>query len=307
MKKVIALLLAGTMALAMVGCAAAPAAAPAETAAAVEETAEEVKEEAAEAAEELAEEVEEVKEEAEGAGEDVAEALEEAAEEVEEAVEEAAGDEVMSYAEYAAAELDSKVVVETYVQACQSWWDNKITVYSQDEDGAYFLYDMACSEEDSEKLVPGTKIRVTGYKSEWAGEVEIVDGEFEFIDGEFVAEPLDITDMLGTDELADHQNEFICVGDVTVEAAGQDEDGNDLAFLYNWDGSGQDDGNSDLYLNVSKDGETYSFVVRRYLTGKGSDVYEAVKNLQIGDTVSMEGFLYWYEGPQPHITKIEVK
>ncbi len=307
MKKVIALLLAGTMALAMVGCAAAPAAAPAETAAAVEETAEEVKEEAAEAAEELAEEVEEVKEEAEGAGEDVAEALEEAAEEVEEAVEEAAGDEVMSYAEYAAAELDSKVVVETYVQACQSWWDNKITVYSQDEDGAYFLYDMACSEEDSKKLLPGTKIRVTGYKSEWAGEVEIVDGEFEFIDGEFVAEPLDITDMLGTDELADHQNEFICVGDVTVEAAGQDEDGNDLAFLYNWDGSGQDDGNSDLYFNVSKDGETYSFVVRRYLTGKGSDVYEAVKNLQIGDTVSMEGFLYWYEGPQPHITKIEVK
>ena len=37
------------------------------------------------------------------------------------------------------------------------------------------------------------------------------------------------------------------------------------------------------------------------------DVYEAVKELEIGQTVYIEGFLYWYEGPQPHITKIEVK
>ena len=73
--------------------------------------------------------------------------------------------EVMSYAEYAAAELDTAVVVETYVQAHQAWWDGKVTVYTQDEDGAYFLYNMACSEEDAEKLVPGAKIKVTGYKS----------------------------------------------------------------------------------------------------------------------------------------------
>jgi hypothetical protein len=55
---------------------------------------------------------------------------------------------VMSYAEYVAADLESPVVVETYVQAKQSWWDDKATVYTQDEDGAYFLYNMACSEED---------------------------------------------------------------------------------------------------------------------------------------------------------------
>ena len=78
---------------------------------------------------------------------------------------------VMSYADYAAAELDSEVVIEAYVQATQSWWDNKITVYLQDQDGAYFAYNMACSEEDAAKLVPGTKIRVTGYKTEWSGEV----------------------------------------------------------------------------------------------------------------------------------------
>ena len=43
---------------------------------------------------------------------------------------------VMTYAEYAAAALDAEVVIEAYVQATQSWWDNKITVYAQDKDGA---------------------------------------------------------------------------------------------------------------------------------------------------------------------------
>ena len=34
---------------------------------------------------------------------------------------------VMSYAEYAAAELETEVTVACCVQATQSWWDNKIT------------------------------------------------------------------------------------------------------------------------------------------------------------------------------------
>ena len=62
--------------------------------------------------------------------------------------------EVMSYADYVAADLDSQVTVETYVQAKQSWWDNKATLYTQDQDGAYFVYNMACSQEDYDKLVP---------------------------------------------------------------------------------------------------------------------------------------------------------
>lgn len=69
---------------------------------------------------------------------------------------------VMTYAEYAAAELDTQVVIEAYVQAKQSWWEDKATVYTQDMDGGYFLYNMACSEEDYAKLTPGTKIKVTG-------------------------------------------------------------------------------------------------------------------------------------------------
>ncbi len=79
------------------------------------------------------------------------------------------GEGVMTYEEYQAAELDTEVTVETYVQAKQSWWEDTASLYTQDEDGAYFIYNAACSEEDYEKLVEGQKIKVTGYKSEWAG------------------------------------------------------------------------------------------------------------------------------------------
>ena len=212
---------------------------------------------------------------------------------------------VMTYAEYAAAALDTEVVVETYVQAKQSWWENKATVYTQDKDGAYFIYEMACSEEDYAKLTPGTKIKVTGYKGEWAGEVEIMDATFEILEGNYVAAVEDMTALLGKDELINHQNKFVSFKGMKVEAAGKDANGNDVAFLYSYDGSGED--GSDLYFNASVNGETYTFTVESYLCDKTTDVYAAVKNLKIGDTIDMEGFLYWYEGVNPHITSVVVK
>jgi hypothetical protein len=208
---------------------------------------------------------------------------------------------VMTYDEYMAAAIDDEVVVETYVQAKQSWWDDKATVYSQDQDGAYFLYNMACSQEDYDKLTPGTKIKVTGYKSEWSGEVEIIDATFEIEDGSYIAEAEDVTSLLGTDELIDNQNKFVSFKGMTVEAI-QDTNGNDVAFLYNWDGSGQD--GDDLYFNVSVNGDTYTFTVESYLCDNTTDVYAAVKALNIGDKIDMEGFLYWYEGVNPHIVSV---
>lgn len=209
--------------------------------------------------------------------------------------------EVMSHADFVAADIDTEVCVETYVQAKQAWWEDKATLYTQNEEGAFFIYDCACSQEDYEKLVPGTKIRVTGYKAEWSGEVEIVDATFEIIEGSFIAEALDVTDLLGTDELIAHQNEFVSFKGMTVEPI-TDEAGNEAAFLYKWNGSGQD--GDDLYFNVSLNGVTYSFTVESYLTGAGTEVYEAVKALNIGDVIDMEGFLYWYEGVNPHITAV---
>lgn len=211
---------------------------------------------------------------------------------------------VMSHEEYVAAELETEVCIETYVQAHQSWWDNTITVYAQSEDGAYFIYNMACSEEDAAKLVPGTKIRVKGFKGEWSGEVEIMDGSFEIIEADpFIAEAKDVTELLGTEELINAQNEFVSFKGMTVEKSNDDG----AAFLYNWDGSGSHDSNSDLYFNVSVNGNTYNFCVESYLCDNTTDVYTAVENLKVGDVVDLEGFLYWYNGVNPHITAVTVK
>ena len=210
---------------------------------------------------------------------------------------------VMTHDEYLAAAEQSVAVIEAYVQDTQSWWDNKITVYAQDPDGGYFLYNMVCSEEDAAKLVPGTKILAKRSKTSWAGEIEIMEGTIEILDGTWIAEPLDVTALLGTDELIDHQNEKVAFKGMTVEAS-TDADGNEAAFLYNWDGSGEEGSDSDLYFNVSVNGNTYTFCVEYYLCGPDSQAYQAVQNLKVGDVIDLEGFLYWYEGVQPHITAV---
>ena len=75
--------------------------------------------------------------------------------------------------------------------------------------------------------------------------------------------------------------------------------------MYGRDGSGSE--GDDLYFNVSVNGQTYTFTVESYLCDSTTEVYSAVKNLQIGDVIDTEGFLYWYEGVNPHITSVTVK
>ena len=208
---------------------------------------------------------------------------------------------VMTYAEFVAAELDTPVVVESYIQATQGWWDNAIVAYTQNEEGAYFVYKFACTEEEAAKLVPGTKVRITGFKGEYKGEVEIVDATFEILEGTWTATALDVTALLGTDELITHQNKLVAFKGMTVEPI-KNKEGKESAFLYNWDGSGE--AGSDLYFNVSINGATYNFCVESYLTGADTDVYKAVEALKVGDKIDMEGFLYWYDGVNPHITSV---
>ena len=205
---------------------------------------------------------------------------------------------VMTWEEYMAAEIGSKVVIEAYVQAHQSWWDNKLTVYAQDGIGGYFLYDFPCTEEMAKQLVPGTKIRVHGFKAEWAGEVEIVTDELEpdyakieIIDGKYVAEPAFVTDLLGKDELVNYQNMLVKFEDLVVKS---------ISYKNGEPGD-------DIYVNLSYNGAQYSFCVERYLTGPETDLYKLVGTLKAGDVVDIEGFAYWYIGINTHITSVTVK
>ena len=204
---------------------------------------------------------------------------------------EAKSEGVMTYAEYAAAALDTEVTVECYVQATQSWWQDQIVVYAADQEGAYFLYNMPCSEADAAKLVPGAKLKVTGYKAEYAGEVEIIDfSAVEFVEGgiNYIAQPVDLTALLGTDELINYQNQTASFVGMTVKA---------IEYKNGEPGD-------DIYVTLTYNGADYDFCVERYLTGPDHWVYQMVGTLQAGDVVDVIGFVYWYNGVNTHITAV---
>ena len=213
----------------------------------------------------------------------------------------------MSYEDYLAAEIETEVVVQGSIQGKQNFFtkedQGRATIYLQDEKGcAYFIYELPCTEKEYELMEIGKTIKVKGYKSEWSGEIEVVDVEtWMFVDGEFIAEAEDVTALLGTDELAGKMNKKVAFKGMTVEPI-KDKDGNDAAFIYGGEGTGEK--GDDLYFNVSVNGQTYTFTVESYLCGPDTDVYKAVEDLHIGDVIDLEGFLYWYNGPNPHITAV---
>lgn len=283
MRKILALVLALCLALSMAACAGDNTSSSESSAAGESSQAEESSEEASEESSE--------------AGEDASQSSE------------AESAPVMSYDEYMAAEVDDAVTIQAYVQAKQSYYAEQgtATVYLQDQDGGYFAYDMACTQEDYDAMVEGTKIQVSGFKAEWSGEIEIMDGQLDEIiaDDTFVAEAFDATSLLGTEELEEHQNEKVSFTGLTV-APSKDANGNEAAFLYNYDGSGSQ--GDDVYFNVTvgDSEEVYSFLVESYLCGSDTEVYKAVEALEVGQTIDCEGFLYWYEGANPHITSLTV-
>ena len=214
-------------------------------------------------------------------------------------------DKVMTYAEFMAADADAECVIEFYAQDVQPWWfdteknQGKITVYGQTTEGGYFAYQAICDEETGKKVLPGVKVRITGSKTIFNGLHEIMYGTLEIVEATaWIAEPLDVTALVGTDALAEQVCKKIAIKNATVVAATDAGD----AFKYNWDGSGSE--GSDLYFYVQIGDAVQELVIESYLCGVGSDAYEAVRSLQVGDQISVEGYLYWYQAAQPHVYKV---
>ena len=212
---------------------------------------------------------------------------------------------VMTYDEFAAAALESKVTIEGYVQAKQVYSEQygNTSLYLQDTKGAYFVYRLACTAEEYAKFTEGVKVKIVGYKAVWSGEVEIIDVESFSVDSsvKYTAPVFDATSLLGSDDLIKHQNEKVSFKGLTVKAS-KDADGNEVAYLYKWNGTGAE--GDDLYFNVALGDKEFQFLVESDLCGADTEVYKAVKNLKVGDTIDLEGFLYWYEGVNPHITSV---
>lgn len=218
---------------------------------------------------------------------------------------------VLSYAEYVAT-ADGETVTISGIISGRCTFDtskNAASFYLQDQDGGYYIYNLPCTAtEYEETLTVGTEIKVTGYKTSWSGEVEIAGSQsgeeatFEVV-GTGSVEPKLVT----MDGLADVPNQYVKLENLTV--VGQtDANENTLACFHNWDNSGTSSIGTDLYYTVTDGTTTYQFVVEAWLenTQYGSETYQAVEGLSIGDIINIEGFAYTYNNPQVQTTKVTV-
>lgn len=192
---------------------------------------------------------------------------------------------VMTHAEFLAAANNDPVEIEAYVQATQSWWDNKIVVYAMDKSfGGYIAYNLTCTKDEAAKLVPGTKINIKGYKTFYKGMPEVAEGAtFTVVEGAdtFVAPAEIMTTLLGKQELLDKVGALGAFQGLTIKS---------ISYKNGEPGD-------DIYVAFTLGEATYDFCVERYLTDPDSDVYKAFVNeeVKVGDVVDVQGFVYWYD------------
>jgi len=202
----------------------------------------------------------------------------------------------VSYAQFIAAEDGAEVTIEGFITAKidGTAWGN-CSLMLQDGDGAYYVYRMPIDAAEYAKLEVGQKIKVTGVRTAWSGENEIKEGTgtYEVLEGTYTFEAKDVTSLLSADNATDLQNMFVKVTGAKVTAAP----------LYKWDGSG--DKGDDVYVRLEIAGKEYDFLVESDLCGADTEVYAAAEKLTVGQTVDLEGFLYWYNAPQLWITSIK--
>ena len=206
----------------------------------------------------------------------------------------------MSYAEFMAAAKMDPVVIEAFVQGKQAYYAAKGTanLYLADVDGAYYCYNCVMTQEQYDKLEAGTKVRISGEKGEYAGEIEVAEGKVEeILNGSFTTLPVDVTDAVGNDELLEaHMNQLIAAKGLVV----MPKDGGEAVSKK------ENDTDPDLYIHLVGAQGALDVCVESFLTGPDTEVYKTAEGLKAGDVVDLEGFLYWYNGANPHVTGIKL-
>lgn len=205
-----------------------------------------------------------------------------------------------NYYDYISAADDDKIELLMSVQAHEDWNEKYgqgvVTVYGQDDNGGYYCHELVTDEMTANAMTEGTLIRVVGYKNTNSnGEVSLVDSSCEIIVGAYdgvVYDAKDITDKLdNTNELKKYMNQKISISDLKVIESSKNNDSSD----------------PDIFITAMINDKEISLCVESNLTNVNSDTYQIVENLEVGNIIDVEGFLYWNYGPNPRITTITVK
>lgn len=207
----------------------------------------------------------------------------------------------LTYNEFLATNYEEQVTVAGYVQAKMIYATDRantsLFVKDQTSDSCYFIFNAMMSQETYNSITEGTPVKITGTKTIFSNEVEIANATVEVLNGTpYVANPLDITTIFSS-SASDYINRKIQLTGFTVVPF---EDGSTFHFGYSGNGSNGDA----IYFQASKDGITYMFVVNQYLTDSSTSVYTAVQGLTAGQTITIQGYMYFYEDPLVMVTSV---
>lgn len=197
---------------------------------------------------------------------------------------------LMSWEEFEAAPDGTPVHIETYVQNKFTFWNETATVYAQSEDGGCLLYSMNCPEEQYRKLTAGKKLDVEGLKILWEKKPMIIDGHFQVLEGNYKVDPVDLSDMLGSQELRSNLYQLAQFRELTV-----------CTVELKHDTAGDD-----VFITATHGDMTGTFRLEADLITPDSQLYSDVSALQEGDKVSFTGIVEWTEFlPEILITDME--
>lgn len=214
----------------------------------------------------------------------------------------------MSYTEFMAAAQGDNVVVEGFIAAKQSWWDGKVTMYLVTDTAGegFFIYEFRCTEEENNTIYAVNKfIRIEATKTIYAGEHEIMGDSITKVESPTTTKfmsttPIDLTAKL--DDLASYQNSFFTATLKVKEYTAPDiNTGVAESKAYGYKG---DEPTDDLYFTLTDGTKDLNCCIEAYLTSKNTDVYAAVQSLEVGQTIIVQGYLYFWNNANPHITSV---
>lgn len=211
---------------------------------------------------------------------------------------------VYTHAEYISAKVDEEVTIKAVIQERCTFYNNKASFYLADKDGGYYVYNLACTEEEYQTLVKGTELEITGSKAEWKGQAEIDYGKAtENQEWKITGTNKEIRQVISVSniskaELDKYKNLVVSVTELTVtEAPFTDWTTKEFTPAVG----------TDIYFTV-KDSQnnTATYVVESYLesTQFDSTVYTKAGQLKVGDKINLKGFVYYYDEPQLQVTEI---
>ena len=211
---------------------------------------------------------------------------------------------VFSYDEYIAAAADEEVTIQAYITSRTTWYNNAASFYLADDHGGYYVYNLPCTEDEyNDLLVKGAFVEITGAKSEWKGEVEINGQTATENAGHVVLGATKTYEAILVNDIAKstldlYKNQLVKTKTLTVTKA---------PYTNHDDFTLEPKAGADVYVEVTDGTNTFLFVVEAYLEDSlfDSDTYRNVCNLHVGDTVVLEGFIYYWENPQMQITKCD--